>query len=435
MRPPLDHQLPAIAWSYQRPRVAFFMDMRLGKSLVACRWWRHHGRDAEPLLIVCPRQVIGTWIEELALEGIPAVRLHGSERDIDAALRRPVSVFVIHYEGVRTRVAVFGHPWRTIIADESGAIRNAKAKRTQAMIRLKDDVPYRAILSGMPNPDSDLDYFTQFVFLEDEFMGHTNFWKWRKAKCYQAGFAWEPRNPAEINAYVKARAYRLTRQQAGVGNPKVWETRELDLPRTLQPAYDDAEYDFMVNGEIRIWSPVISAYCRRLCGGVGDPSHPFKIRELVRCVKEELGRDERFIVWCYYQSESTAITTALDAAGVRVARIRGDTPEELRDIRRRAFRDHDLDALVIQQKCGRYGLDLSVADTAFYFSNSLEPEDRCQSEDRIVHPQKKTPGAIVDLTTVDTIDEDMRRVLRSGIETARSMMQKVMVNVRRRQAC
>jgi SNF2 family DNA or RNA helicase len=88
---------------------------------------------------------------------------------------------------------------------------------------------------------------------------------------------------------------------------------------------------------------------------------------------------------------------------------------------------------VIQQKCGRYGLNLACADTAYYFSNSLELEDRVQSEDRLVHPTKTTPANIVDLTTVDTVDEYIRAGLREGLKTSRSILQKVLVQVRKKQ--
>jgi SNF2 family DNA or RNA helicase len=82
--------------------------------------------------------------------------------------------------------------------------------------------------------------------------------------------------------------------------------------------------------------------------------------------------------------------------------------------------------LLVQMKCGKFGLDLSAASTAIYYSNGFSLEDRLQSEDRIVSPTKKDPLLFIDLLTQGTVDESILRTLKKKNITSRSFMEKLM---------
>jgi hypothetical protein len=81
--------------------------------------------------------------------------------------------------------------------------------------------------------------------------------------------------------------------------------------------------------------------------------------------------------------------------------------------------------MLAQVKCGKFGLDWSVASTAIYYSNPYDMEDRAQSEDRIVSATKTEPVLYIDLITKDTIDEEVTEVLRDKNVTARSFFNSI----------
>ena len=76
------------------------------------------------------------------------------------------------------------------------------------------------------------------------------------------------------------------------------------------------------------------------------------------------------------------------------------------------FEKKRLQIICAQGRCGQYGLDWSVADTAIYYSNWYDGEIRQQSEDRIVHPKKKEPLLYIDLVAEDSIDEEVVAILK-----------------------
>ena len=66
---------------------------------------------------------------------------------------------------------------------------------------------------------------------------------------------------------------------------------------------------------------------------------------------------------------------------------------------------------MLQQKIGKFGLNLSHASTAVYFSNGFSREDRIQTEDRIEHTHKKEPLLLIDLVCRNSIDQTIVKTL------------------------
>src|SRR5690606_2486101 len=65
--------------------------------------------------------------------------------------------------------------WDTIVLDESHSIKSPSAKRTKAMLRLRDCAKRRYVLTGTPIANTFLDLYTQLEFLEEGLSGFTSF--------------------------------------------------------------------------------------------------------------------------------------------------------------------------------------------------------------------------------------------------------------------
>lgn len=442
-RTPLLHQERALDWTAGRDDVVLFMEMRLGKSLVVTRWAKSLG--AERVLILAPLSTLADWKDELAAEGERGIILSGDRQTRFNDAKSQDGWFLLNYEGLvarsqnphsKTIVApIAALPWDVVIADESTRIRNPKSKTTRACLTKFWRTDHHAVLCGWPAPESPLDYFCQMVFAYREFMGCKNWWEFRHKYFFNV-FAhnWAPRKGSvlKIKSEIHKSAFVLTRKDAGIGSEKVYERRTVIETIKQKKLREEIERDFeFTTQDKRIvmtkHTIVQLQWLSRLAGGFspeGEQLSIMKLRELVDLLKGELA-NESVVVWFKHNQELRKARGLLGLEGIPASFIVGRTPLEKRALRIRKFRRKDIRVLLLQIKCGKVGLDLSVADTAIYYSNRYDAEDRVQSEDRIIHPLKKAPVLYIDLVTKNTVDETVLQILREKKAVSRRFMAQV----------
>jgi SNF2 family DNA or RNA helicase len=411
--------------------------------------------EHEAVLIVAPKPTWEAWEEECELEGVLLQPLDGPVRerirDVDLSINAfDVHWFITNYEGLferrskgedRTKpkpseLALFD--WDAIILDESTKIRDARSNTSKIAVDpgVFARAEYRAILTGLPNPEGPEDYYQQMKFLYGRFLGCRDFWQFRHRYFEQQGFDWIPK-PGVIGLIkerISRQAYTLTRKQAGLGNRKIYECRYVDLPQKVRNAMNDAERKFAV-GEIETkYVPVTRVWMARLAGGCfPDFEHTAKLDELTYLLTTELRR-EQAVVWFRFNDELHAASAALTKAGVSNVRLHGGVGRDLRKERLDLCRKRRRRVALVQLKLGRFGLNYSFASTAIYYSQDYEHEVRAQSEDRIEHITKQQPLLYIDLLARDSIDEDIREAQRTKAGNAAVFRSLFLRNVKRRVA-
>lgn len=414
------HQERALEWAMPRNQIALFMEMRLGKSVVSIRWAK--SRNPKKVLIVGPLTCLPDWELELEEEGIENVNwLLGSGNDRLAKAKASNGWFLINFEGVRTCPAIADLNWDVVIVDESTRIRNAKAQTTKTFTRGFERTEYKAILSGLPAPEDPGDLFSQFQFLKGRFMGFNNYWAFQQKLFRQGfgGFGWIPK-PGTISRVRKAAhqdAFFLTRKEVGIGGKKLYERRTVEMNAAQRLAYRDIKKDFKFGELMTKWVTTQHLWMQRVAGGFSpDRMNPeyisdAKVKESVGLMKEEL-KGQPVVFWFRFNEELAAVYHTFKREKISVSGITGATPIELRKQRIRSFQAGNVDAMCMQIKCGKYGLNASIADTEVYYSNYYDLEDRMQSEDRIVHAKKTTPLLVLDLVTKKSADEAVQKALK-----------------------
>lgn len=425
LRPYMEHQIRADEYCKTHPNPALFMQMRLGKTLVAIRHTQSimHPRRVMSGLVVAPLTVLEAWERELKREGekyLAAYGLNSRERGVTLEMGcnhgLPERLWVLtNYEAVRASMESVTYPWDVVIVDESTKIRNPKAQIAQLMCEGFRQVPHRMILSGLPNPESAMDFFMQFKFLDGTFMGYTNFYGWR-ARYFEPGRfqgAWDakPGSLEEIRNAVQRRAFMLKRHEVNIGSPKIHETRWITLPPAAMKAYKYAEKNFATEdlSATTNWQIVLETWLGRMAGGFNPDStllHTAKVEELMNLLTGELKR-EQVVVWFRFNKEIDLVAEKLRDKGLPFGIIRGQTPVQDRNAIIQKFRDGKLNYALVQIKCGKFGTDFSTASTAIYYSNSYSLEERLQSADRILHPTRKEPLLYIDLVAKGTVDEEV----------------------------
>ncbi len=420
LRPLKPHQRDGFERYKDKDRLPAFLEMRLGKSLLAIRWleYRHRILGLKPMvLVVAPLTPMMGWGEELEREGIAYTLVRGSIKQRSKALAGPQPWKLFVYDSIIRTDELLQIPWTAIVLDESTRIKNPRAQVTKRMLKWTARIrtPLKAILTGIPAPQSYEDLWCQMAWLNDGFwMGCGNFWRWRDVYTRTAGFAryFPTKQLAEVKRAVHDEAIILTRKQAGLANEKIKQKRIGELhPDTLK-LYRWIAKNWEVPGIECKHSITVTGWLRRLTGGFSPagPMPSWKYEELSRLMVEDL-RDEKVVVWFAYNKEIERARRELKESGVKAEAIHGGVAPEDRPAIMRRFRGGNTQALLMQVKCGKYGLDLSASDTSVYFSNSDSFENRAQSEDRIEHMSKKSALLYVDLVTVRTVDEDVMESL------------------------
>lgn len=447
------HQARAFRYTWAEPCPALFMEMRLGKTLVTVRrCLAYTPRDRAlglRVLVAAPASALGAWEKEAALEGADTCWIACREKrtrqralaasfQVDPQRGARPRFCLLNREGWIALPEVAGMPWDAVVADESTFLKCPKSGVTKFFLRNFRDVPHRWALTGTPNPEGDEDLFCQLAFLYGSFMGCRNYWQFRARHISPFGIlkAW---SRSQLQREVGRRCLVMRRRDVGMGREKVHERREVVLPDELRKAYRKAERDFILEWEGKeekrtIWMTAAWQWLRQLASGFldGRVVWPGKVEEVVELAMGELRRDP-FVVWCTYNAEIFAIAEALKAAGCPALTLTGEDALPMREAKRKTFFNGGARALVLQQAIAQTGVDLSVADTAIYFSTPCGQMARSQTEDRILSMQKGGPLLYVDLVCKGTVDEDVLGMLRQkGTRSDASLSRALAVAMRER---
>jgi len=200
---PWKHQIEAYRRAYNKPAYGLFMDMGTGKTKVAIDIIVN--RNHNLTLVVCPTSVLRdqVWIKELKLHGaFDPLILSLSEGDNETKTYRlkhitktkdnniPLIV-IINYESAwrgGLGKAILSTDWDCIILDEVHKIKSAgsKVSRFFARKRLSEEPNQILALTGTPMPNSPLDLYGIYRFL-DRFIFGISFNRFRDRYAITGG--------------------------------------------------------------------------------------------------------------------------------------------------------------------------------------------------------------------------------------------------------
>lgn len=205
--------------------------------------------------------------------------------------------------------------------------------------------------------------------------------------------------------------------------PKVYEQRTFELPAKLAKTYITAEEEFLIEYEGEFiksstWQGAKYTWLRQLCGGFlpseeGPPVNVWNglVNELVTLLKGELA-NEQVVVWFTFNHEIEYCIEKLRKAGVKATWATGEVEPEQRHNRFEKFNLGQYQAVLVQVALGQYGINLSAATTAIYYSCPLGNDAREQSEDRVINIMNPNAALIMDFYVKNTVSEDVYNMLK-----------------------
>ena len=454
---PFAHQITALERGWQRPEFGLFMEMGTGKSkvLIDNLGMLYQAGEINFALVIAPKGVYRNWvakeIPEHMSDDIPhrVIRWVASPNKTQQAEMRSVgeefdglTIFVMNVESFSSIKGKNAGEWMgrafgrngLIAIDESTTIKNHKAKRTKALMKIASAFKYKRLLTGSPVTKSPMDLYSQCEFLRPGLLGYDSYYAFqgryavmqRKTMGSHAfqqlvGF----RNLDELTFKIDQFSYRVLKQDC---LDKIYTVRYVGLTKQQRDMYNSIKQHALVmldNGDLSTAPAVITQMLRLqqiLSGHLktddGDTIYfDSKRMDALKEILEE--HDGKAIIWSRFRYDIRQITKMLnDTFGQGcAASYYGDTSD---DERQRAVNDFQnsehLKFFVGNPSTAGYGLTLTEADLVIYYANDFNLETRAQSEDRAHRIGQKNNVTYVDLISEGTIDERIVKSLQSKID-------------------
>ena len=463
---PYEHQLQALEASWQKEEYALLMDMGTGKSkvLIDTISALYDSGKIDSAVIFAPKGVYKNWVGKEIPAHMPehiecntaywASPLTVAHKDSIRAIWSPnfdLHILVMNIEALSVGKAeevaskfIRSHQGKTLVAiDESTVIKNHKAKRTKAAVRVSKFAKYKRILTGSPITKSPLDLYSQFLFLDEELLGFRSYYAFCSryadmvrrttgSHSYQQilGF----RNLDELTQSIQPFSYRVTKDECLDLPDKNYIKRSIELTPEQKKIYNQLKKTAVaiLDGMEMVSANAVITQLLRLhqvsCGFVNtDDGLTIEIKnnrlsELMSILEEVNGKA---IIWANYRHDIMQIEREIAKVygSEAVASYFGDTPgEERQDIVNRFQEDDSLKFFVGQPRTGGYGLTLTAANTVIYYSNNYDLEVRLQSEDRAHRIGQTSSVTYIDLVAEKTVDEKIVTALRKKINIATQVL-------------
>ncbi len=447
---PFKHQRQSLTEGAKPHNFAYFMEMGTGKTKVAIdnAAYLFQDKRIDYAFVIAPNSVYQNWKKEIDIHCPEETNIYIWKVSKDKTFKMDPNKLTFVLMNVEALSHASGKKWlqsklqkhgmrSMIILDESTSIKNLKASRTKAIIKLGELARYKRILTGSPITKSPLDLFSQCAFLDKKLLGYENFtvFKSKYAVMYsieRGGYSIQiPKyyvNLEELEFKLKNFSYRVRKKDCLDLPEKMYVQRYVDMPEEQQQAYDrlkitamtvmqdeEVSYNNKLTELLKL-QQVTNGFVKTNEGNIIDFKSNAKLKELMAIIEET---EDKCIIWANYVHNIEGIKNKLaETYGPdSVVSIYGADSVEDRNQAVEKFQNNDeCRFLVGNPTVGGYGLTLTAAKYVIYFSNSYNLEVRQQSEDRAHRIGQKSQVTYIDIICRDTIDEMVLHNLENKIE-------------------
>ena len=464
---PLAHQLEALLRCIPQDNYALLMDPGTGKSKVmiddaTCYFLDGHCNAA---LVVCPNSIKSNWKEEIEKHSSIGVDIFvyspTQKKQFGEWMTEPfrdgikwaiMSVESFSQGDAYKYAEKLGFLNRAVLyVDESSRIKTHDANRTKAITKLGKCFKRRRIATGTAITKGPQDLYSQYTFMDADIIGGSSFYSFRNRYCVMGGFKQKQivgtQNEDELLQLISPYTYRVSKAECLDLPPKVYQIRRVEPNAEQKIAYKELKKEgyterdgsavSFANALVRDLrlQQISSGFfpgAKLVNGMVLDNEvtlEPFsgknpKIEELLQVVEEI---DGKVIVWCRFQKEVIAVSTALSKIAETVTFFGQNTPEQNTIARQRFMNDPDVRFFVGTQSAGGIGITLVSASTVVYMSNTFMLDDRIQSEDRAHRIGQKSESVLyIDiLIEGDWVDTKVLEALKNNRNYADWLMEEI----------
>lgn len=386
------HQEKALNDTYDYNRVAYYLDMGLGKTFVGSeKMWE---LNTPYNLVICQKSKIQDWKEHFENHYDYKVIVFDKQRIENIP---PESVLITNYERAWRRDELLKLRNFTLMLDESSKIKNDSSKQTKFILQLKADNVI--LLSGTPVGGK-----------YEELISQVHLLGWNiKKELFMKQFViqeWDELNGGyKITGYKNVDRLRAKLKKYGAVFMKTDEV--FDIPKTNDnivkipstKAYKEFSKDHIIeiNNELLVGDTATAKklYLRQLAGVYNQNKLQY-MKDLIDSTSD------RIIIFYNFKKEYEALKNLTEKP---ISTVNGD----LKDLS--AYEQHENSVTLIQYQAGAMGLNLQKANKIVYFTLTDKSELFEQSKKRIHRIGQDRPCFYYYLLTDGSIEWRMKQVL------------------------
>lgn len=399
------HQDRALNETYKHNRVAYYLDMGLGKTFVGSeKMWE---LNTPYNLLICQKSKIDDWKEHFEQHYDYKVIVFDKQRMEDIPEE---SVLIVNYERAWRRDELLKLNNFTLMLDESSKIKNDKSKQTKFILRLNAE--NIILLSGTPTGGKYEELWSQLHLLG---------WKINQ-KLFLKQFVvqeWDDRNSKyKITGYKNVERLKAKLKQYGAVFMKTEEV--FDLPETTDvkvkipgtKLYKEFKKHHIVEiGEELLLGDTPAAkklYLRQLAGSYNENKLQY-VKDLVEST------NDRIIIFYNFKKEYEALVDLIEKP---ISTVNGG----LKDLT--AYEKFENSVTLIQYQAGAMGLNLQKANKIVYFTLTDKSELFEQSKKRTHRIGQERPCFYYYLLTDGSIEWRMLDVLKERKDYTDTLFEK-----------
>lgn len=408
---PHPYQQAGIEAILEKPGVALWMEMGLGKTVVtltAIDQLLYDRLEIRRVLIIAPRKVAeATWQDEAAkwkhLRHLRLSTVLGSEKQRLAALAAPADIYIINRENTAWLVQTLGRKWDfdMVVLDEASSFKNHAAQRFKALKAVRPRIHKLVELTGTPSPNGLLDLWAQVWLLDQGQRLGGYITHYRQQYFWPTQYSYEPKAEAAEAIHTAIRDIVLSFKAADhlTLPEKITEDIPVVLDETARDLYKTLEREYLLNvdGEAITAQQAASLTGKllQLCNGslydetgAVHPLHRCKLDAFDELIDALDGQSA--LVFYNFRFDEEQLTELLKTRhkGLRAAVLRSDAEA-------RAWNAGELDVLLAQPASCAYGLNLQQGGHhLIWYSLPWSLELYAQGEARL-YRQGQTQSVIV----------------------------------------
>jgi len=419
------------------------LDMGLGKTRISLEWCRDKV-DAGVLIIAPLKSVYTTWPDEIEKWnfGYTYTLLHGKDKSYNMSLDR--GIYVTNFESIQWLLEELQRvfkltktvPFRSIIIDEGSMIKSPSTKRFKALRKLRDIFKHRLLLSGTPAPNSLLDLWSQYFFLDGGIRLGASYTVYKTAHFMPLDFkqfTWAIKGPEEkqkIYNKVKDITFRLDAGDYIKLPDRIDNIIKLKLPEALHTRYKSLEKSFLLELEDNQKLTLLNAAAlsmklrQYIQGGVYTDDkgtweliHKEKLEKLKELV--EVSNGQGILCPIQFKFELEMIRSAFP----NVPAIVGGVDMKTASKHIRDWNAGSLPLLICHPKSLSHAVNMQFGShLILWYSLTWSSEQYLQLNKR-VHRQGQKHNVIVHhLIMSNTLDEAIMRALKSKIANQQQLL-------------
>jgi SWI/SNF-related matrix-associated actin-dependent regulator 1 of chromatin subfamily A len=441
----------------------------LGKTATVMAYAHKHRRF--PMLAVLPKTLILNWRRELTLmlgtqlSVLVVGFVPSKQRQAQLKAQYPHVTFskmplpgfdvtLINYDIVaRNQQSLEDVGYDYVVVDESHKIKNAKAQRTQAILRLvtgREEVKGKrgewrvlhagvrsvTFMTGTPIVNRPLELWTTVSTIAGWVPQFANFFSFAQRYCnaHRTQWGWDfngHSNEAELNQMLGDTIMIRRRKEDVLKDlpPKTFVTVPLEFDRR---EYDAVAQAFEGRGDWKQGMQTLINYggnaaksdeaivainkCREIAGYA-------KMASAIEWILDYVEEGEKLVVFAHHQRMVDQITAAVKAAGVGVRMIRGGVGLEERAQAAQDFQtDSSVKVIVLNIASAGFGITLTAARACAFVQLPWTPGDLIQAADRVHRIGQTDNVTVYNLVAEGTVEETIGELIMAKAEVANAVV-------------